>query len=360
MARHPLQHAIDASGFVADAAQRDAIKQLRKLYGGLCASETAAQGFLAKYFGRREQTVQGLYLWGGVGRGKTHLTDLLYDVLPIKKKLRLHFHRFMRQVHNELARLKNVENPLDRVGENFAGRTRVLFLDEMHIVDITDAMLIHGLLSALFSRHVTLVTTSNSPPRELYKDGLQRDRFNPAIDLLEQHTAVFELTGDLDYRLRTLRSAEIYHFPLDAGAQQCLAKNFDDMAAIQRYGGTDITINERIIPIVRCAEGIVWFEFHDLCDSPRSKDDYIEIACLFHTVIVANVPRMGERENDQARRFVTMIDEFYDRSVNLVASAVVEPEQLYSGKRLAFEFTRTASRLREMRTVDYLSRKHLP
>jgi cell division protein ZapE len=357
--RHPLQHAIVASGFVADAAQRDAIRQLRKLYDALCDSETASSGLLAKFFGKHNHSVQGLYLWGGVGRGKTHLTDLLYDVLPIKKKLRLHFHRFMRQVHVELGKLKNVESPLLRVGESFAARTRVLFLDEMHIVDITDAMLIHGLLSALFERGITLVTTSNSPPHELYKDGLQRDRFAPAIQLLEQHTTVFELAGDTDYRLRTLRNAEIYHVPLDETAPGSLAKNFDDMAAIQRYSGTDISVNERAIPIVRCAEGIVWFEFVDLCDGPRSKDDYIEIARLFHTVIVANVPCMSERENDQARRFVTMIDEFYDRNVKLVVSAAAEPEELYTGERLVFEFTRTASRLREMRTVDYLSRKHL-
>ncbi len=360
MARHPLQHAIHASGFVADAAQREAIKHLRRLYDGLCEAENVNPGLLHKLFGRRREHVQGLYLWGGVGRGKTHLTDLLYDVLPIKKKLRLHFHRFMRQVHNELRRLQNVENPLEHVGDSFAERTRVLFLDEMHIVDITDAMLIHGLLSALFSRHITLVTTSNSPPHELYKDGLQRDRFRPAIALLEQHTHVFELAGDMDYRLRTLRSAEIYHHPLDAAAHACLAKNFDDMAAIQRYSGTDIAINERTIPIVRCAEGIVWFEFDDLCNSPRSKDDYIEIARLFHTVLVANVPCMGERENDQARRFVTMIDEFYDRNVKLVVAAAAPPDALYSGERLAFEFTRTASRLQEMQTVDYLARKHLP
>ena len=360
MARHPLQHAIVASGFMADAAQRDAIRQLRKLYDALCDSETASAGVLARLLGKRNHSVRGLYLWGGVGRGKTHLTDLLYDVLPINKKLRLHFHRFMRQVHSELAKLKNMENPLQLVGERFAERTRVLFLDEMHIVDITDAMLIHGLLSALFERGIILVTTSNSPPRELYKNGLQRDRFTPAIRLLEQYTLVFELAGDTDYRLRTLRSAEIYHSPLDAAARACLVKNFDEMAAIQRFGGTDIIINERAIPIVRCAEGVVWFEFLQLCDGPRSKDDYIEIATLFHTVIVANVPCMSERDNDQARRFVTMIDEFYDRNVKLVASAAAEPEMLYTGESLVFEFTRTASRLREMRTVDYLSRKHLP
>lgn len=359
MQRHPLQHALTASGFVPDAAQREAIRHLRKLYDALCASETENTGLLAKLFGAGDHAVKGLYLWGGVGRGKTHLTDLLYDVLPIKKKLRLHFHRFMRQVHTELRRLDNVENPLQRVGETFAGRTRVLFLDEMHIVDITDAMLIHGLLNALFERQVTLVTTSNSPPGELYRDGLQRERFLPAIQLLEQHTTVLELAGDLDYRLRTLRSAEIYHSPLDAAADTCLAKNFDDMAAIQRFGGTDIIINERAIPIVRCADGIVWFEFENLCDSPRSKDDYIEIAELFHTVIVANIPHMSDRENDQARRFVNLIDEFYDRNVKLVASAAAAPEGLYQGERLAFEFSRTVSRLREMQTLDYLSHKHL-
>ena len=162
-----------------------------------------------------------------------------------------------------------------------------------------------------------------------------------------------------DYRLRTLRKAEIYHFPLDEAAGACLAKNFDDMAAIQRYSGTDITINDRAIPIVRCAEGIVWFEFEDLCDSPRSKDDYIEIACLFHTVILANIPTMSDRENDQARRFVNLIDEFYDRNVKLVASAATAPEDLYEGERLAFEFKRTASRLREMQAIEYLGLKHL-
>ncbi len=356
---HPLTHAIRASGFQPDPAQRDAIRHLRRLYDDLVATG-GEQGLLARWFGKRRTTVQGLYLWGGVGRGKTHLTDLLYDILPINKKVRLHFHRFMQQVHRELRKLGPVERPLEHVADGFADRTHALFLDEMHVIDITDAMLIHGLLEALFRRDVTLVTTSNTPPSDLYRNGLQRERFVPAIRLLETHTEVVELGGDTDYRLRTLQRAEIYHTPLDAAAHTCLAGNFDEMAAIQRFGGADVTINERAVPVVRCAEGVVWFEFGEICEAPRSKDDYIEIARLFHTVILANVVCMGERDNDRARRFVNLVDEFYDRNVKMVISAEALPEQLYTGERLAFEFTRTASRLREMQTVEYLGRKHLP
>lgn len=302
----------------------------------------------------------GLYVWGGVGRGKTHVADMFYESLPMEQKFRVHFHRFMQLVHGELKKLKNVSDPLESVAKTFSARFKILCLDEMHIFDITDAMLVGELFRHLFEQGVTLVTTSNVPPNGLYKDGLQRDRFLPAIGLLERYTEVIHIGGDTDYRLRALEQAETWLDSSAADAGDKLDEEFHALVGMERHvGSKSITINDRDIPVVQWEDGIAWFRFADLCDSPRSTADYIEIAEYFHTVVVESVPIMDKNRDDAARRFVNLIDEFYDRNVNLIASAKVAPERIYSGERLEFEFVRTASRLREMQSTEYLHQQHL-
>ncbi len=360
------QQLLDSGEFEYDPAQAIIVGHLDRLHhdlvDGLNADNTGIARFFSLLSGTRRGRVvpRGLYIWGGVGRGKTHLLDMFVDGLPFDDKLRVHFHRFMRLVHDELNTLKGVSDPLEIVAERFASRTRILCLDEMQVSDITDAMLMAGLFKGLFERGVALVTTSNIAPDNLYRDGLQRQRFVPAIELIKTYTDVVNMDGELDYRLRALEQAEIYHTPLDADTDQLLEENFHTIAAVERHrGSSSIIVNHREIPVVMWADGIAWFEFSTLCNTPRSKDDYIEIAQYFHSVIVGNIPQMGKMHDDAARRFVNMIDEFYDRNIKLIVSADVPPEQLYTGSRLGFEFERTVSRLREMQSLAYLSQVHL-
>ena len=360
------QQLLDSGAFEYDPAQAAVVDHFERLYFDMLDGNGAQQSLASRLFSRlsgKSSSVsapKGLYIWGGVGRGKTHLLDMFVGGLPIEKKLRVHFHRFMRLVHDELNTLKDVADPLEIVADRFAERTRLLCLDEMQVTDITDAMLMDGLFRGLFARGVVLVTTSNIEPDGLYRDGLQRQRFVPAIELIKAHTDVVNMDGDLDYRLRALEQAEIYHTPLDEEADALLEKSFHAISAIERHRGEhSIIVNHRDIPVVMWADGIAWFEFDELCNTPRSKDDYIEIAQFFHSVIISNIPQMDRMLDDAARRFVNMIDEFYDRNVKLIVSAAVQPEQLYMGKRLEFEFERTASRLREMQSKDYLHSEHL-
>ena len=355
---------IDNGEFQADPAQARVVEHLERLYQDLAGAESQPRSWwtrlgIGKTSSAKRTPPRGLYVWGGVGRGKTHLVDLFFDSLPGTRKLRLHFHRFMRLVHDDLRELGNIQDPLERVADRFCEKADVLCLDEMQVTDITDAMLMAGLFDGLFNRGVALVTTSNIEPDNLYRDGLQRARFVPAIELIKQHTEVVAMEGDTDYRLRALEKAEIYHTPLDVSADQSLERSFHAIAAIERHENShSIQVNHRDIPVVMWADGIAWFEFDDLCNTPRSKDDYIEISCFFHTVIVANVPVMDRYLDDAARRFVNMIDEFYDNKVKLIVSAAAPPESLYQARRLQFEFERTVSRLREMQTREYLALEH--
>ncbi len=355
---------LQRADFQHDPAQEKAVHELQEVYVALVRAEN--EGDDSKLFARvrglfassEQAPVRGLYLWGGVGRGKTYLMDAFYESLPFENKMRAHFHRFMRHVHGELKALSGSINPLEKVAERLAKRARVICFDEFFVADIADAMILGGLFELLFARQVTLVATSNIVPDELYKNGLQRQRFLPAIHLINQHTRVFYLDAACDYRLRVLEQAELYHFPLDAEADRVLADNFAKLAPERGVSDKLIEVNGRALLSRCCADDVVWFEFATLCDGPRSQNDYIELAMQYHTVLISNVPLMTSNEEDQARRFINLVDEFYDRNVKLVLSAASDIEALYQGARLQFEFERTASRLREMQSHDYLARQH--
>ncbi|HEY1773877.1 MAG TPA: cell division protein ZapE [Gammaproteobacteria bacterium] len=348
---------LEKHGFVRDPAQDRAVGVLDALYTRLISSPRAGW---TRFLGREAPAVKGLYLWGGVGRGKTWLMDLFFDCLPFQDKLRLHFHRFMQEVHAELTKLPEQEDPLRAVAQHFRARARVICFDEFFVSDITDAMLLGRLFEHLFSLGVTLVATSNVPPDQLYKDGLQRERFLPAIRQIKSHTQVVEVGGDTDYRLRHMQDTDLFYVPAGPKADQHLERVFQRLVGHHAPEVGDVSVNDRTIPTRRHSDGVAWFDFAALCEGPRSQDDYIEIARGFHTVLLSGIPRLGSDDSDAARRFIALVDEFYDRRVKLAASAAVPLVELYAGKRLGFEFQRAESRLTEMQTKEYLSEAHLP
>jgi len=368
MSRTPLQRYredLARADFVADAEQARVVEKLDDLHARLVAAgpRPAGQGVGAWWRRVRGVTpapISGLYLWGGVGRGKTYLMDTFFDCLPFADRERVHFHRFMQRVHRDLRALAGEKNPLERVADDMAARTRVLCFDEFFVSDIADAMLLGHLMRALFERGITLVATSNIPPHRLYENGLQRDRFLPAIREIEKHTQIVNLDGGVDYRLRTLEQAQLYYHPCGEEAQAGLRRSFDNLAPEAGHANAPVEINDRQLQSLRLADDVAWFDFAELCEGPRSQNDYIELARLFHAVLLSGVPRMGGGRDDAARRFINLVDEFYDRHVKLVIEAECAIEDLYAGGNLAFEFERTRSRLREMQTHDYLALEHLP
>jgi cell division protein ZapE len=346
-----------------DPAQRPIVLELERLHDELVATaahEASLMGRLGRLLGRRADAVRGLYLWGGVGRGKTLLMDLFFHGLPFAQKKRQHFHRFMASVHERLRALRDAENPLDIVADQIANECRIICFDEFAVSDIADAMILGNLFSALFARRVALAATSNIAPRELYRDGLQRSRFLPAIAVLEAHTRVVEISGDRDYRLRDLESAVVYQTPDDDDAEAYLADSFRAIAPDEGETAGVMQILGRPIPYQRLSDGVIWLEFDAACDGPRSQDDYIEIAREFQTVLISHVPRFDVTLENQARRFIALVDEFYDRRVKLILSAAAPLETLYAGKRLEREFERTLSRLIEMQSRDYFAAPHKP
>jgi len=349
--------------FSEDAAQRLAVQRLDNLYHRLVAKKPRAaawRGRLSRWFKGSQPPERGLYFWGGVGRGKTYLVDTFFECLPFDDKLRVHFHRFMQRVHQDLTALAGQKNPLEQVADRFAREARVICFDEFFVSDIGDAMLLAGLLGALFDRGVTLVATSNIPPEQLYKDGLQRARFLPAIALLGEHTEIINVDSGVDYRLRTLQQVALWHAPLDATAEATMTESFQALANGMEAKQEQLEINHRPVMAKRLIEGMAWFSFDELCNKPRSASDFIELARIFQTVYLEGVPVMTSEREDAARRFVNLVDEFYDRSVNLVVSAEAQPHALYQGSRLQFEFQRTLSRLQEMQSADYLALEHRP
>lgn len=352
---------LETEGFARDPAQQKVVALLDELHGALVHRRADAGNWLTRLIGggrQRSEPVTGLYLWGGVGRGKTMLMDLFFECQPPDDRMRMHFHRFMQRTHRELRALAGTANPLERVADQFAEESRVLCFDEFFVSDIGDAMILGELLDNLFERGVTLVATSNVEPDRLYENGLQRRRFLPAIDLLKRHTRVVNVDGEVDYRLRVLERAEIFHAPLDAAAEASLTRSFRALAPDEPEEDVTLEVEGRSIRARWVSEDVAWFEFAELCEGPRSQNDYIELARVFHAVLVSNVRRFTTRNEDAARRFISLVDEFYDRNVKLILSAEVPVTELYAGERLRFEFERTESRLLEMQSHDYLARTH--
>jgi cell division protein ZapE len=349
-------HDLATGHFLPDKAQEIAIAHLQNLYERLLQTQPLKK--IKRALLRTSPTLKGLYLWGGVGRGKTYLMDIFFNSLAISDKKRTHFHHFMQDVHAKLIEVKGKKNPLKWVAKSIAKEARVLCFDEFFVSDIADAMLLGGLLEYLFEEGVTLVMTSNIAPDGLYQDGLQRERFLPAIDILKEHVDVIEIDGGIDYRLRVLEKAEIYHYPLDEKADDILTVSFEGLTHGVYVANVSLSVAGRAIAARYRAEGVVWFDFQALCDGPRSPTDYIQIAHEYHTVLLSNVPCLAKDKDDQMRRFISLVDEFYDRGVKLIISAATAPEALYGQGRLAFEFRRTLSRLVEMQSLDYLARPH--
>lgn len=362
------QQDLQRPGFMADPAQAQAVALLQNLYEALCAQALKpppapwrkALAIIAPL--PVQAPPKGLYFWGGVGRGKTYLMDVFYESLPFPNKMRTHFHRFMRRVHAELTALKGQKNPLEQVAARLAAEARVLCFDEFFVTDITDAMLLAGLLNALFARGVVLVTTSNIVPEGLYANGLQRSRFLPAIALLQQHTQVVNVDGGVDYRLRVLTQASLYYTPLNAAAEAQLLHCFKRLVgeAVPYRQQVPLTIEGRTLDALAEWDDVVWFHFKTLCEGPRSAQDYIVLAKEYHSVVLSGVPQFGSGQEDAARRFIYLVDEFYDRGVKLIISAAAPIHQLYLDGRLAFEFQRTQSRLLEMQSQAYLQQPHKP
>lgn len=358
---------LDAGTISADPHQQQVVASLQRLFDELLRAREQRAGFWGRLRARFDASGErstgspnGIYLWGGVGRGKTYLMDILCDCLPSDKRLRTHFYRFMQSVHAELRALQGIANPLERVADGIANRFELLCFDEFFVLEIGDAMILAGLLDGLFRRGVVLVTTSNIDPDGLYANGLQRSRFLPAIALIKQHTEVLHIADGADYRLRTLSQATLYHHPSDAATDIKLMASFRHLApdTSELRENQQIEILQRNLKTRCCADDVVWFEFSALCDGPRSAFDYVEIAKLYHAVILSAVPQLDDAHNDQVRRFVNLVDELYERRVKLIMAAAVALDQLYIGKHLAFEFERTRSRLIEMQSYEYLGYEH--
>ena len=347
--------------FEPDQAQKLAVDNLQRLYEDLLNYQPEKQSFLQKLGLAKSSPktpIRGLYFWGGVGRGKTYLVDTFYDCLPFDNKLRMHFHRFMHRIHNERKELRNEADPLVIIGRRLANEARILCFDEFVVHDVADAVILARLLKVLFAEGVSLVATSNVEPINLYKGGLQRDLFLPAISMLQQHTDIVNIDSGIDYRLRFLDQAEIYFSPLNENALEGMHYNFDHLSPDQGVSGATIEIEGRDLDFVRRADGVIWFRFDELCDGPRSQADYIELAVCFHSVLLSEVPLLDRLKEDQTRRFINLVDVLYDHNVKLIISAEVESDKLYVGSRNAFEFDRTKSRLKEMRSHDYLALEH--
>jgi cell division protein ZapE len=339
-----------------DPRQERILKHLERLALSLAPDQGQNRGLLAKMLGNKARPA-GIYLWGGIGAGKTMLMDIFYESLPFPEKKRTHFHQFMRSVHSLLKEQKAQSDPLQQIARLMSYQYRVLCLDEFIVTDITDAMILSGVLKNLFAAGVCLVTTSNTEPDELYKNGLQRARFLPAIELIKQNMEVLHLDNRIDYRLRALRQAGTYHHPLNDLTRKQMQSTFSDLSSSPASAG-EVEINQRSLVFKGMAKGVAWFDFQVLCKSARSQNDYLEIAKLYHSVLLSEVRAMDAAADDAARRFLNLIDVLYNHKVKLVISADAPPAELYKGKRLAAEFKRAVSRLVEMQSEKYLKLPH--
>jgi len=351
--RSAYEAELQLRGYSSDPAQLRAVDALER-----CATEWA--GYKVKRSNSLKKLInrpaipRGVYMHGGVGRGKSFLMDCFYNAVPLNRKTRLHFHEFMREVHRELRELQGTVNPLDELGRRMALRYKLICFDEFHVAEITDAMILHRLLAALFNNGVGFVTTSNFEPDALYPNGMHRDRILPAIDLLKANLEVINVDNGTDYRSITLEQLKLYHMPLGQTADSAMADAFERLAE-KRDEDPVLNIESRQIRARRKAGGVVWFDFKTLCGGPRSQNDYLEMASRFHTVLLSDVPHMPVRMASEARRFTWLVDVLYDRHVKLIMSAAVPPEALYTEGPLAHEFPRTISRLNEMQSTQYLA-----
>ncbi|MDW2645044.1 cell division protein ZapE [Citrobacter sp. HN-141] len=363
------QQALNDGSHQPDNVQQEAVNRLETIFQALTTparpapQESGLRARFGKLLGKRESPinapVRGLYMWGGVGRGKTWLMDLFYHSLPGERKQRLHFHRFMLRVHEELTALQGQSDPLEIIADRFKAETDVLCFDEFFVSDITDAMLLGGLMKALFARGITLVATSNIPPDELYRNGLQRARFLPAIDAIKQYCDIMNVDAGVDYRLRTLTQAHLWLSPLNAETQRQMDKLWLALAGAKGDHAPTLEINHRPMQTLAVENQTLAVSFTTLCVDARSQHDYIALSRLFHTVLLSDVPVMTTLMESEARRFIALVDEFYERHVKLVVSAAAPLYEIYQGERLKFEFQRCLSRLQEMQSEEYLKREHL-
>lgn len=366
------QQALDAGDYQPDAVQRQTVEALTAIQQALIERERATpvaesrglrgrlQSLWGKSAAKSQEPVQGLYMWGGVGRGKTWLMDLFFHSIPSERKLRLHFHRFMLRVQEELVALQGQENPLEIIADGFKNEADVLCFDEFFVSDITDAMLLGTLLQALFARGITLVSTSNIPPDNLYHNGLQRARFLPAIDLIKRYCTVMNVDAGIDYRLRTLTQAGLYFTPITAKTRQSMDEMFAKLAGSVGEINPVLDINHRPLPALCSSGGVLSVEFSVLCEEARSQLDYIALSRRYHTVFLHHVKKMDTLNENTARRFLALVDEFYERHVKLIISAELSMFEIYQGDHLKFEYQRCLSRLQEMQSEDYLRLEHLP
>ena len=347
------QQLLDERGYRSDPAQLRAVAALQRCQDEWADYKARRSNAITKML-VRPPIPRGVYMYGGVGRGKSFLMDAFFQAVPLTRKTRLHFHEFMREVHRELQDLKGLQNPLDELGKRIARRFRLICFDEFHVADVTDAMILHRLLESLFNHRVSIVTTSNFHPDGLYPNGLHRDRILPAIELLKDKLEVINVDNGTDYRQRTLEHVELYHTPLGEKADSAMAQAFADLAEAKEESPV-LRIEHRELRARRRAGGVVWFDFDTLCGGPRSQNDYLELASQFHTLLLSNVPMMPVRLASEARRFTWLVDVLYDRRVKLIMSAEVPPEQLYTEGPMSHEFPRTVSRLNEMQSAEFLA-----
>ncbi|WP_293781366.1 cell division protein ZapE [uncultured Oxalicibacterium sp.] len=346
------EHALNERGFTADDAQRRAVLRLQQAYEEWESLAARKKNIFTRLLGE-SPAPRGLYMWGGVGRGKSFLMDSFYSVVPMDRKMRIHFHEFMRSVHRQLDELKQIADPLEEVAKRVAAKYRLICFDEFHVTDIADAMILYNLFKGLFDRGVSFIVTSNFAPDDLYPDGLHRDRILPAIDLIKERLDIMNVDGGLDYRKRALSQVTAYHTPLDAQASEALRTAFMRIAEVADEDPL-VNIEGREVRALRKAGGVIWFDFHTLCGGPRSQNDYLELASRFHTLILSDVPAISASMSSEARRFIWLIDVLYDHRIKLLISAAVPMDELYTVGGLSMEFQRTLSRLIEMQSDEYM------
>jgi cell division protein ZapE len=347
------QTLLSKRGYTADKAQLAAVNRLESLHTALATREKQRANLIKNLFSK-PQTPRGIWLWGGVGRGKSFIMDCFYDTVQSSLKTRIHFHEFMRSIHRELEQLKGTRDPLDTVAKNVAKKYLLLCFDEFHVSDVADAMILHRLLDGLFKHGVVFVMTSNYAPDLLYPDGLHRERIFPAIALLKANVDIVNVDAGIDYRRQTLANVPAYFYPFDDAALNCLNQTFSALAECADET-PELYIENRMIQAQRKAGSVLWCDFAQLCGSARSQNDYLDIATQFHTVILTHVPQLKASQASEARRLTWLVDVFYDHKVKLLIAADGAPETLFVEGRFANEFHRTVSRMIEMQSEQYLT-----